>query len=60
MKPFAENVLVLPTELKKTFMDELSGELHQSFFEELKEQFCRELLENSLYFARQEGLPDDV
>jgi len=56
MKPFAENVLVLPTELKKTFMDELSGELHQSFFNELKERFCKQLLENSLYFVEQERL----
>jgi hypothetical protein len=56
MKPFAENVLVLPTELKKTFMDELSGELHESFFKEQKEQFCKQLLENSLYFSRQECL----
>ena len=27
MKPWADNVLVLPTELKKTFMDKLTGEL---------------------------------
>jgi hypothetical protein len=45
MKPYADNVLVLPTELKKTFMDELTGELHDSFFKELKERFCKELLE---------------
>ena len=54
MKPYADNVLVLPTELKKTFMDELSGELHESFFNELKERFCKQLLENSLYFVEQE------
>ena len=54
MKPYADNVLVLPTELKKTFMDELTGELHKSFFNELKERFCKELLENSLYFAEHE------
>jgi len=51
MKPYADNVLVLPTELKKTFMNELTGELHELFFNELKEQFCKELLENSLYFV---------
>jgi len=56
MKPYAGNVLVLPTELKKIFMDELTGELHDSFFKELKERFCRELLENSLYFAEHERL----
>jgi len=54
MKPFAENVLVLPTELKKTFMDELSGELHEAFFSELKERFCKQLQGNSLYFSEQE------
>lgn len=54
MKPYADNVLVLPTELKKTFMDELSGELHESFFNELREHFCKELLDNSLDFARGE------
>ena len=54
MKPFADNVLVLPTELKKTFMDELTGELHGEFFSELKECFCKRLLENSLYFVGQE------
>jgi hypothetical protein len=58
MKPYADNVLVLPTELKKTFMDELSGELHESFFKALKKQFCNQLLENSLYFAKQECLTD--
>ena len=56
MKPFAGNVLVLPTELKKTFIDELGGELHGSFFKELKEQFCIQLLQNSLFFAEQESL----
>lgn len=54
MKPYADNVLVLPTELKKIFMDELTGELHESFFNALKEKFCAELLENSLYFAAHE------
>ena len=54
MKPWADNVLVLPTELKKTFMDELSGELNDSFFKELKEKFCKELLQNTLYFVEQE------
>ena len=58
MKPYADNVLVLPTELKKIFMDELTGELHESFFKALKEQFCKQLLENSLYFSRQECLTD--
>ncbi len=54
MKPYADKVLVLPTELKKTFMDELTGELFGSFFNEFKQRFCNELLENSLYFAAQE------
>ena len=54
MKPYADNVLVLPTELKKIFMDELTGELHKSFFNELKERFCKELLVKSLYFAEHE------
>jgi hypothetical protein len=54
MKPYAGNVLVLPTELKKTFMDELSGELNDSFFAELKERFGKELQENTLYFAEHE------
>ncbi len=54
MKPYADNVLVLPTELKKIFMDELTGELHGSFFSELKERFCKELLNNTLYFAAHE------
>ncbi len=54
MKPCADNVLVLPTELKKTFMDELSGELNDSFFAELKERFCKELLQNTLYFVEHE------
>jgi hypothetical protein len=47
-------VLVLPAELKKTFMDELSGELHEALFSELKERFCKQLLGNSLYFSEQE------
>jgi hypothetical protein len=54
MKPYADHVLVLPTELKKIFMDELTGILNESFFNELKEQFCKELLENSLYFVAHE------
>ncbi len=54
MKPWADNVLVLPTELKKTFMDELTGELDDSFFAELKQHFCKELLDNSLYFVEHE------
>jgi len=54
MKPYADNVLVLPTELKKIFMDELTGELHEAFFSKLKERFCKQLLENSLYFLEQE------
>ena len=54
MKPFAENVLVLPTELNKNFMDELTCELHEPFFNELKQRFCKELLANSLDFARHE------
>ena len=56
MKPRADNVLVLPTELKKTFMDELTGELDDSFFAELKKRFCRELLDNTLYFTEHEHL----
>lgn len=59
MKPFAKNVLVLPTELKKNFMDETTGELHEAFFKELKERFCEKLQHNSLYFSRQESLTDD-
>ena len=54
MKPYADNVLVLPTELKKTFMDELTGELNDLFFAELKERFCKELLQNTLYFVEHE------
>jgi len=56
MKPWADNVLVLPTELKKTFMDELTGELDDSFFKGLKEKFCKELLGNTLYYSEQENL----
>ena len=56
MKPRADNVLVLPTELKKTFMYELTGELDDSFFAELKKRFCRELLDNTLYFTEHEHL----
>jgi len=54
MKPWADNVLVLPTELKKTFMDELTGELNDTFFAKLKERFCKELLQNTLYFVEHE------
>lgn len=39
MKPYADNVLVLPAALKNTFKDELTGELDESFFKGLKDQF---------------------
>jgi hypothetical protein len=54
MKPCADNILVLPTELKKIFMDELTGELHEAFFNQLKRHFHVALLQNALYFTEHE------
>lgn len=45
--------LVLPTEVKKIFMDENNGSIFPLVFSELKEFFKQALLANALHFSRQ-------
>jgi len=46
-----DNTLVLPTELKKIFMDELSGEVDSAVLPELKNQFEAAINNNVSYFS---------
>lgn len=47
-----QNTLVLPLEVKKIFMDELTGELYPLVMQALSQQIKECLVDTSLYFAR--------
>ncbi|MFZ0468872.1 MAG: N-formylglutamate amidohydrolase, partial [Thiogranum sp.] len=47
-----ESTLVLPTEVKKVFMDELSGELFPLVLDEMKDGTKRAIAETAAFFAR--------
>ncbi len=46
------NTLILPTEVKKVFMNEQTGDLYPLVFAELKEGFKQAILSNALYFSK--------
>jgi len=46
-----DNVLALPTEVKKVFMDELTGQVDANILPALKSAFEKSLLENAEYFS---------
>jgi hypothetical protein len=48
-----KNTLVLPTKVKKVFMNELSGEPYPLVLDELKSALKQIILANALYFAKQ-------
>ncbi|OQK17761.1 hypothetical protein AU255_07830 [Methyloprofundus sedimenti] len=48
-----KKTLVLPTEVKKVFMDELSGEVYPLVLDSLKEALKEIILSNALYFSKQ-------
>ena len=48
-----KNTLALPTEVKKVFMDELSGEPYPLVLDELKSALKQIILSNALFFAKQ-------
>ncbi len=48
-----KNTLALPTEVKKVFMDELSGEPYPLVLDDLKSALKQIILANALYFAKQ-------
>lgn len=50
-----DNTLVLPTEVKKVFMDETSGELYPLVLEELKTGFKQAIGETAAFFMRRFG-----
>jgi uncharacterized protein (TIGR02421 family) len=50
-----DNTLVLPTEVKKVFMDETSGEVYPLVLEELKAGFKNALSETAAFFVRKYG-----
>jgi len=50
-----DNTLVLPTEVKKVFMDETTGEVYPLVLEELKAGFKRAISETAAYFMRRYG-----
>lgn len=50
-KHFA-NTLVLPTEIKKIYMDEKNGDVYHLVLSELKEVFKQLLLENAFFFSK--------
>ncbi|HHJ15852.1 MAG TPA: hypothetical protein ENJ80_04055 [Gammaproteobacteria bacterium] len=52
---FFRNTLVLPTELKKVFMDELSGEPYPDVLEVLQAEFEQAISEHAQSFARGGG-----
>jgi uncharacterized protein (TIGR02421 family) len=47
-----QNTLVLPLEIKKIFMDELSGEIYPLVMQELVHQFKDSIVDISTFFAR--------
>ncbi len=51
VKQHFTNTLVLPTEVKKVFMDELTSDVFPLVISELKERFKQMLLGNALYFS---------
>jgi uncharacterized protein (TIGR02421 family) len=50
-----DNTLVLPTEVKKVFMDEASGDVYPLVLEELKAGFKNALSETAAFFVRKYG-----
>jgi uncharacterized protein (TIGR02421 family) len=50
-----DNTLVLPTEVKKVFMDESSGEIYSLVLEELKAGFKNAISETAAFFVRRYG-----
>ncbi|WP_232771324.1 flavohemoglobin expression-modulating QEGLA motif protein [Colwellia sp. 12G3] len=50
-----DNTLVIPTEVKKIFMDESSGELYPLVLEELKAGFKNAISETAAFFVRRYG-----
>ncbi len=46
------NTLILPTEVKKIFMDETTGDLYPLVLPELKEVLKQSILSNALYFSK--------
>lgn len=50
-----DNTLVLPTEVKKVFMDEASGDVYPLVLEELKTNFKEAISETAAYFVRRYG-----
>lgn len=50
-----DNTLVLPTEVKKVFIDEASGEVYPLVLEELKAGFKNALSETAAFFVRKYG-----
>lgn len=48
-----KKTLVLPTEVKKVFMDELTGEPYPLVLNDLKAAFKEVILANALYFSKQ-------
>ncbi|MEW6990749.1 flavohemoglobin expression-modulating QEGLA motif protein [Colwelliaceae bacterium 6441] len=50
-----DNTLVLPTEVKKVFMDEVSGELYPLVLEELKAGVKNAISETAAFFVRRYG-----
>jgi uncharacterized protein (TIGR02421 family) len=50
-----DNTLVIPTEVKKVFMDEASGEVYPLVLEELKAGFKNALSETAAFFVRKYG-----
>ena len=50
-----DNTLVLPTEVKKVFMDETSGDVYPLVLEELKAGFKTAISETAAYFMRRYG-----
>lgn len=50
-----DNTLVLPIEVKKVFMDEISGDVYPLVLEELKGAFKDALADTAAYFGRKHG-----
>lgn len=50
-----DNTLVLPTEVKKVFMDETTGDVYPLVLEELKTRFKEAISETAAYFVRRYG-----
>lgn len=50
-----DNTLVIPTEIKKVFMDETTGELYPLVLEELKTGIKQSISQTSAYFMRRYG-----